>query len=131
MRIPFTTYPVRTVPESAFGDVRWTVMICRGGSWPGWRWLDRLDDAVGWDGADVLGFIPLLLMLLTIPSRLVRWISYRLRRRRDWDITVYAGVQGDYRPRKAELHEIWPDKATAAGRAETLWSRLAAHDTIH
>ena len=82
-------------------------MIRRGGSWPGWRWLDHLDTAVAWESAGPLALVPLLLELLTVPARLFRWISYRLRRRCDWDVTVYAGVQGDYRP---------PD-AGAAGRA--------------
>ena len=129
MPIPFSTCPVRTVPASGIGDVRWTVMIRRAGSWPGWRWLDRLGDSGSWESAGVLGVIPLLPGLITIPSHLVRWASYRLRRRQDWSVSVYAGVQADYRPRQAVQEENWPDKAAAASRAETLWALLATRDT--
>lgn len=126
MPIPFTAHPVRHVPvEPAMP--RWTVGIHRAGAWPGWRWLDRVME-LNW--TNELGFVPLLLMVLAVPSVVVRRLAYVVRRRTDWDVLVYRGGVGDYRPKDAVLVENVPSKAAAVERAEQLWHHLSEHDRL-
>ncbi len=106
----------------------YVVLIRPGSVWPGWRWLDWVQDHV-----DVVeptaAVLVLLLNLLALPSILARPLAYRLRRRQDWSVTVVPGLAPDYRPRRAVLHEVLPTKVEAVTRAEEVWGLIRAGST--
>lgn len=124
MPISFEAWPTRHV--TTVGAVRWTVQIRRAGAWPGWRWLDRLDNGmwVGSGGA-VLGLVALTFPL---PSMAWRRLAYRIGRRSDWDALIYRGEVPDYRPRDAVVVDNMPTKAAAIQRAEYFWAFLSERD---
>ncbi len=103
------------------------MQIHRSGAWPGWAWLDRV---LGLDWYGEAGIVALALMLLPVPSIVVRRMSYRIRRRKDWEVLVFSGCQPDYRPRKAVRVENCPDRAAAELRAELIASRLLGRDAL-
>jgi hypothetical protein len=113
--LPFHLDPTRYV--SAPDGSEWTVAVRRGSAWPGWRWLDWLDDRLG-EGA--FGSTVPFLALLAVPSVAVRRLLYVLQRRADWRVTVHRGPQPDYRPRQAVLDEVAADRPSANMRAEQL-----------
>ena len=115
--LPFAVDPTRQV-EDPDGST-WTVAVVRGWAWPGWRWLDWLEARTGPTGSEY-DFVLVAPALLAVPSVLARRLLYVLRRRHDWKVALYAGTQGDYRPRKATLVETAPDRAAANLRAEEL-----------
>ena len=125
MPISFEAWPTRNVPT--VGEARWTVQIHRAGAWPGWRWLDRVS---GWNWVGEAGFVPLLLMLLGVPTIVVRRVSYATRRRTDWDVLVYRGSASDYRPKDALLVENLSSKPAAVEQAEHVWHHLSEHDRL-
>jgi hypothetical protein len=126
MPISFEAWPTRLVPT--VGEARWTVQIHRAGAWPGWRWLDRLENGM-WVGSG--GFI-LAVIALTFPLPSMAWrrLRYRITRRSDWDVLVYPGEVPDYRPRDAALIDNLPTKSAAVQRAEYLWAFLSERDRL-
>lgn len=124
--ISFEAWPTRHVPP--VGEARWTVQIHRGGAWPGWRWLDRMDEGMAVGSA---GFVMAVLALtLPLPSIAWRRLRYRLGGRTDWDVLIYRGEVPDYRPRDAVKVENAPTKRAAIERAEALWSVLCERDHL-
>lgn len=103
----------------------WTVLLRRGSAWPGWRWLDWVQDHV--DTADP-GAALLLLPLdaLTVPSVLLRMATYTARRRRDWSVSVYRGRASEYRPSRALEYQVCPTRAAGVELAGQVSARLAA-----
>jgi hypothetical protein len=85
---------------------------------------------MGLNWVDEAGLVPLLLMLLAVPTIVGRRLAYAARRRTDWDVLVYRGGVGDYRPKEALLIENLPSKAAAVERAEQLWHHLSEHDRL-
>ena len=123
MPISFEAWPTRNVPT--IGEPRWTVQIHRAGAWPGWRWLDRISD---WNLVNEAGLLPLLLMILALPTITLRLLLYAAQRRADWDVLAYRGGVGEYRPKDAVLVENLPSRADAAERAEQVWRHLSEYD---
>lgn len=89
-----------------------------------------MDRVIDWNWTGEAGFVPLLLMLLAAPTIVVRRLTYAARRRTDWDVLVYRGGVGDYRPKDAVLIENLPSKAAAVDRAEQVWRHLSEHDAL-
>lgn len=71
----------------------------------------------------VILFGPELLVLLAV---IARRLAYVLRRRKDWQVAVYAFDQEDHRPLRAVVHERTEDKAAAVLRAEELYASVMA-----
>jgi hypothetical protein len=131
--IPFGVVKMKAVPPAA-GKDRWVVVMRRGGSWPGWRWLDAALDKPNWEQADPasgLSLIPVALMLLAVPSIASRWVVYHARRRQDWDVLVFFSgtVPGAHLPTALRI-ESCPTKGAAANRAEQVWAYLCAHNAL-
>lgn len=149
MPLSFDVEPRRPVPfqASAAEQVRWVVRIRHAGRWTGWGWLDRWlhlsrkyggpDSGGGGDWGDlwIIGvaiflffFLPYVLLILALPTVLLRIALYRLRRRKDWDVIVFRGE--DDIKRNRVLVEHHPNKAAAVARAEALWQHLDANDAL-
>ena len=120
MPLSFEMDPTRYIAASDGRE--WTVAVRRGWVWPGWRWLDWLDDHVG-EGAT--GSPVPFLALLAVPAVAARRAAYVLRRRTDWRVTVYPCKQSDYRPKRALLDVVVPSRAEANTRAEELATAVA------
>jgi hypothetical protein len=96
----------------------WTITIARGNQWPGWEWWNFLE-GLGWGGDSAWG--ALALGLIAAPSIAARWVSYHLRRRTDWRVTIRPGAHSAGQAvRGAILNEEYPSKSAAAERAEQL-----------
>jgi hypothetical protein len=118
--IPFTLEPSRVVRDPHGAE--WTISIARGNQWPGWRWLNFLE-GFGWaaDSAPVY----VIIHLPAVPFIVARWLSYHLRRRTDWRVTIRPGIHsGDQAVRGAVLNEEYPSKSAAAQRAEQLVAKV-------
>lgn len=120
MPLSFAVDPTRYV-KSPDGD-EWTVSVKPGHAWPGWRWLDWLDRRIpeGWSGSPVP-----FLALLALPAVTVRRLRYVMSGRRDWRVTVYRGIEPDYRPRAAVVDEAAADRVEANARADELATQVA------
>lgn len=125
MPIPFDVHPVRQVPPEP-QDARWTVRVNRADAWPGWSWLDRVIDS-NWVGE--FAVIPLALTLLAVPSILARRLAYLIRRRSDWEVLVFEGWEGDYRPKRSLHRERFATKGEAVKAADVVYQRLLSGDT--
>lgn len=95
----------------------WHIRLVRGNAWLGWRWTDRVLNAPGGgDDGDVLVVaLQLVAGIAEAPPAVYRWLTYRLRRRRDWRVLVWSVPDGS--ARTAKLDERLPTKPEAADQA--------------
>lgn len=122
MPLSFAVDPTRYIKAPDGAD--WTVSVKPGYAWPGWRWLDWLDRRMsdGWSGSPVP-----FLAVLALPAMAVRWLLYARARRTDWRVTVYRGIEPDYRPGVALLDEVAPDRVAANARADAVGPGRPGH----
>lgn len=122
MPLSFDIDPTRFVqgPDGS----QWAVLLRRGSAWPGWRWLDWVQDHV--NTADPGAALVLLCLdALTVPSMLLRKGTYTARRRRDWSVSVYYGMAADYRPQRALAYQVCPTREAGVALADSVSARLA------
>lgn len=120
MSLSFRIDPTRRV-TGPDGE-EWTVLLRRGSTWPGWRWLDWLADHI--EPADPGGATVILALgALAVPSILLRKVLYRLAGWTDWTVSCYRGP-ADYQPRQAVLFEVCSNRDEGVALAESLSERL-------
>lgn len=113
----FTKYDRSRAITRASGET-WTVNIERGNTFQGWGWFNSFEDAMGSD----LGAISLpVAAIADWPFRFAKVITFRLRLRKDWRVTVRPGIRSDRGIRRdAVVDEVLPTKGDAAKRANAL-----------
>ncbi|MGQ0631884.1 MAG: hypothetical protein ACT4P1_12650 [Sporichthyaceae bacterium] len=97
---------------------QWTVNIERGNAFQGWRWFNRFEERAA---ADISGVSLVVAALVDWPFRFAKVISFKVRLRKDWRVTVRPGERSDLGIRHgAVVDERLPSKVEAAKRANGL-----------